>query len=686
MVVWLRALLVSIPASLLALGSGCVDPKPTDCSSLAALRATGSITLTRAFPAIEIEAGVALLQRPDDDARWYLVAQSGLVYTFTADESGEPSTFIDVSDLLAEASEAGLLGMAFHPDFATNGYVYLSYTTPGAGAFTSRIARFRSEDGGLSLDRASETVIFDLSQPYTNHNGGDLHFGPEGMLYIGFGDGGSKEDPQSHGQNTDTLLGAMLRLDVDGGEPYAIPPDNPFAAGGGAPEIYAWGLRNPWRFSFDRQSGALWAGDVGQYHWEEVDRIRLGGNYGWNLKEGSSCFATDPCDLPELIDPVAEYANPDDASVVGGYVYRGAAMPELAGTYLYTDFYLGTIWGVVEGAEPTVLLESSGLAAGAFGEGNDGELYLLDYGGGIWKIEANPDAGRDSQPPASLRATGCVDPEDPSAPPATALPYEVNAPFWSDGALKQRWLHLPAGTQIEVEDDGDWSLPPGAVAVKTFHLDGRPVETRLLVHHDDGRWAGYSYAWNAAGTDAELLREGEVRSFGAQDWLYPSQAECMACHTSAAGTSLGLETGQLRRDQQLDDFVARGWLAEAPAGEALPSPTGEASLDARARAYLHSNCSHCHRPAGPSNTPGNYRYEAELAGMEVCGVEAVTESFGLPAPAILDPGSPASSVLSLRMHADEALRMPQLGSLVHDSEGIALVDAWISSLTACPDP
>jgi uncharacterized repeat protein (TIGR03806 family) len=678
---------------LSSLGVACTscrrDIKPEGCAAIAALPSSSVITLTRVFPEVDVEAGIALTQRGDDNERWYLATQTGYVYTFTNAEAN-PSVFVDMRDALAEAPEAGLLGIAFHPQFASNGHVYLSYTTPGPGAFVSRIARFQSDDGGLTIDRSTEFVILDVPQPYTNHNGGDIHFGADGFLYIGFGDGGGAEDPQGNGQNTDTLLGAMLRIDVDGGSPYAIPSDNPFAAGGGAPEIFAWGLRNPWRFSFDRETGELWTGDVGQYAWEEVDRIRLGGNYGWNLKEGSHCFAADPCDaatLPGLIDPVAEYANPDDASVTGGYVYRGSAMPELIGRYIYADFYSGTIWAVVEGSEPDVLLASSNHAFGAFGEGNDGELYGVDYSGGIWKLELNLEAGNTSEPPTSLRDTGCVDPDDPSKPAVSALRYEINVPFWSDGADKERWLHLPGGAEqanIRVEADGDWSLPPGSIVVKMFRLGDRPIETRLLVHHDDGRWAGYTYAWNEDGTDAELLREGQVRDFDGQQWLYPSRAECMACHTNAAGTSLGLETAQLNRDDQLAALVERGWLTEVPIGDPLPTTDGQASLDARARAYLHANCSHCHRPAGPSNTPGNYRFESSAAQMGVCGVAPLAGDLGVPGALIVDPGNPGNSILSLRLHASGEPRMPQLGSLVHDDVGIALIDDWITSLVACP--
>jgi len=236
-----------------------------------------------------------------------------------------------------------------------------------------------------------------VDQPFLNHNGGQIAFGPDGLLYVGLGDGGSGGDPLGHAQDTSTLLGSILRIDVDRGTPYAVPPDNPFAAGGGRPEIFAWGLRNPWRWSFDRETGELWCGDVGQNRWEEVDRIRRGGNYGWNVREGAHCFASAECDSAGLIEPVAEYSHDEGCSITGGYVYRGATLPQISGAYVYGDFCSGRIWGLFSaggGALAPRLLAESGLQISSFAEDHDGELYVVDYGGGIHRLASAPEPSR----------------------------------------------------------------------------------------------------------------------------------------------------------------------------------------------------------------------------------------------------------------------------------------------------
>jgi len=239
----------------------------------------------------------------------------------------------------------------------------------------------------------------EVVQPYGNHNGGTVAFGPDGYLYWGLGDGGSAGDPLGHGQNTDTVLGSIVRIDVDGGMPYAIPSDNPFADGGGAPEIYAWGLRNPFSFHIDSASGALWVGDVGQYAWEEIDRVERGGNYGWNIREGTHCYAVTPCDDPSLIDPIIVYPNPGGASVVGGPVYGGDDIPSLVGTVLYSDFYTGELWGIVwdaETGEPesVELTHEAGKYFSGFAQDAAGEVYVLSYYDGmILKVEAGAGLG-----------------------------------------------------------------------------------------------------------------------------------------------------------------------------------------------------------------------------------------------------------------------------------------------------
>jgi glucose/arabinose dehydrogenase len=349
---------------------------------------------------------VSLQQAPGDATRWFVVEQAGLIRAFANDSDATATlNFLDISARVISGGERGLLGMAFHPDFPNTPEVFVSYT--GAPDLTSYVVRFSSTDGGQTLDETSEEVILSVPQDFSNHNGGNIVFGPDGYLYIGFGDGGNGGDPLDRAQDNTNLLGTVVRIDVDGGSPYAIPsanPANPFAAnatcpagftlgGEACPEILAWGLRNPWRFSFDRQSGDLWAGDVGQNAWEEVDVITAGGDYGWDDREGAHCFEPATGCVTDSIDPITEYDRSLGASVTGGYVYRGTAVPDLVGWYVFGDFISGRLFGVpgdsATGTPPEVFLES-GLAIAAFGESVDGELFVVDYGGSIHRLLAAP--------------------------------------------------------------------------------------------------------------------------------------------------------------------------------------------------------------------------------------------------------------------------------------------------------
>ena len=302
--------------------------------------------------------------------------------------------FIDISSQVAAGGEAGLLGMAFHPQFSTNGEVYLSYTGPGT-PLVSHIARVISLDDGLTVAIGSEAILLSVAQPFSNHNGGWIAFGSDSYLYIGLGDGGSGGDPGGNGQDTTTLLGAMLRIDVDNndlprGTSYAIPPDNPFGASldctTGCPEIFAWGFRNPWRWSFDNLTAALWVGDVGQGAREEIDLVAVGDNCGWNIMEGTACFPPGSlCSSVGLTLPVVDYGRSEGNSVTGGYVYRGSTLPALVGAYIYGDFGSGNIWQLApdgQGGHVNTLLLNSGLSISDFGQGRDGEIYVVSYGDG----------------------------------------------------------------------------------------------------------------------------------------------------------------------------------------------------------------------------------------------------------------------------------------------------------------
>lgn len=356
-----------------------------------------TVAVEPAFPNLPTLASpVFLLQMPNDDTRWFAVEQGGVVREFAATPGADTTTvFMDISGRVAAGGEGGLLGLAFHPDFANNGRLFASYT---AGApFRSVLSEF-SIGGAGTVDTGSERIIYEVTQPDSNHNGGHIGFGQDGFLYLGLGDGGGAGDPGENGQDTTNVLGTIVRLNVDAAQPYAIPGDNPFAgnsncvSGSGqmpCPEIFAYGLRNPWRFSFDRQLGTLWAGDVGQGNWEEINRIELGLNYGWDEREGAHCFEpATGCSLMN-VDPVTEYDHTVGFSVTGGYVYRGAAVAALAGQYVFGDYVTGRIWSVPEnapqGTAPTELLDTD-LSIASFAQGLDGELYIVDYGGAFYRL------------------------------------------------------------------------------------------------------------------------------------------------------------------------------------------------------------------------------------------------------------------------------------------------------------
>jgi glucose/arabinose dehydrogenase len=326
----------------------------------------------------------------DGTNRLFILEQEGRVQA-VADGQRLGTPFLDIVDRVGSSSpEQGLLGLAFHPNYPENGYFYVNYTDRSGNTV---VARYQvTEDANLA-DPASEVVLLAVEQPAGNHNGGHLVFGPDGYLYIGLGDGGGAGDTYGNAQNLGTLLGAILRIDVDGGEPYAIPPDNPFVGRSEArPEIWAYGLRNPWRFSFDWENGDLWIADVGQNQYEEVNVLpaNLGGqNYGWPMMEGLRCFEAETCDQEGLVLPVAEYDHGLGCSVTGGYVYRGAAFPNLQGVYFFGDYCSGHVWGMVNhgaGWQTELLVEESGLSISSFGQDEAGELYLVDQGGGLYRI------------------------------------------------------------------------------------------------------------------------------------------------------------------------------------------------------------------------------------------------------------------------------------------------------------
>jgi glucose/arabinose dehydrogenase len=349
------------------------------------------VRLVPAF--VGIKSPVGLYSAGDGSGRFFVVEQRGTIQIRKPGLAGV-RTFLDIRDRVTSGGELGLLGLAFHPNFSENRRFFVNYTSRQGGLHTV-ISEFRAGENSDEADARIERILLTIPQPYSNHNGGEIAFGPDGMLYIAMGDGGSKNDPLGNGQNLSTLLGKMLRIDVDhggNGAGYDIPPDNPFLSRkGAAPEIWAYGLRNPWRFAFDPVTGWLYAGDVGQGAREEIDVIRKGGNYGWNVMEGTICTpgVNSKCKTSGLERPIFDYPRAEGTTVIGGRVYRGRAIPALCGAYVYGDFGRGRIWALRY--DGTTVIEQQKLldtdrSISAFGEDEQRELYVVDYAGEILKL------------------------------------------------------------------------------------------------------------------------------------------------------------------------------------------------------------------------------------------------------------------------------------------------------------
>jgi len=349
----------------------------------------GEIRLTEVAAGL---SGPVFLTAPRPDARLFVVEQPGRIRVV---ENGAllPTPFLDITDRVSSGGERGLLSVAFHPSYATNGFLYVDYTDRNGD---TRIERYRVGADRNRADPASAKLILQVAQPFANHNGGLVAFGPDGKLYVGMGDGGSADDPLGHGQNRATLLGDILRIDVDAGDPYAVPADNPFVGQAGARgEIWASGVRNPWRFAFDREAGLLYLADVGQNALEEVNVVpaaSAGLNFGWNVMEGSRCFRpAEGCGRTGLVVPVLEYGHAEGCSVTGGYVYRGGRIPALRGHYFYADYCRGWIRSFRhQGGQA---LDRREWALGdvgsvlSFGEDAAGELYVLSSSGRVYRID-----------------------------------------------------------------------------------------------------------------------------------------------------------------------------------------------------------------------------------------------------------------------------------------------------------
>jgi uncharacterized repeat protein (TIGR03806 family) len=687
-----------------------------------------------AFPNVKLNEPLDIVAIPGTP-RMLVAERKGAIHSFAVGKQARPELVLDV--------KRTLYGVAAHPKFKENGFIYVtSIVDPTEGAPKgSRVSRYTVKRGAtLTADPSSEKIVFEW--PSGGHNGGCVRFGPDGFLYLATGDGSGIADQLESGQNVNDLLASILRIDVDReekGRGYAIPKDNPFVSRKDAqPEVYAYGLRQTWKFSWD-PAGRLWSGDVGQDLWEEVNIIAKGGNYGWSVKEGDHPFrpARKTGPTPPL-PPILEQPHSEFRSITGGFVYRGTRLPELKGAYIYGDYDTGKVWALTHDkgkVSKSWQLADTQLRIVAFGEDAAGEIYLLDFiGGQLHRLVAAPPLEKDAPTfPTKLSETGLFASTKDHTPAAGLIPYSVNAALWSDGASKDRFLALPGNSQIEFETEvypqpapgapAGWRFPPDTVLVKTFSLEmeaGNPdskrrLETRLLhfkpmpgTDEVGGQfWRGYTYVWNDDQTDAELLEaEGLSRPLKIKDadapggereqvWRFPSRSECTMCHTFSAKYALGVDTLQMNKDHEYEGGVVANQLAtlqhlgvftkplpKLPADlpRVVDYENAAHSVEDRARSYLHSNCAHCHRKWGGGNADFQLLQTLPLAELGVLDTKPGQGNFGLKDPRILVAGDPERSLVLQRMQKTGLGRMPHIGSNVVDEKAVQLIEEWIKQL------
>ena len=677
--------------------------------------------LTRVFPQLSFKGPVFIAQDPVSD-RLFVAEYDGRIYSFLPnDATGRKDLFLDMG--------RGISAFSFHPNYKENGYVFVfSHADLKLGSRVgqkSLVARYQLEPGSNPPRLRSESQAVIIEWPSGGHNGGEAIIGPDGYLYISTGDGSTGSDVNDSGQNLTDLHAVMMRLDVDHPDPgksYSIPKDNPFVNTPGAlPEIWAYGFRNPWRFSFDPKTGQPWVGDVGQDVWEMIELSFKGANHGWSVMEGSHPFQPGRKRGPTpIVPPIVEHHHMECRSITGGYVYQGSKFKELRDTYLYGDYQYGKVWGLRYDHRTKKVtwhkeLASSTVKISSFGVGRDGSVYALDYDAGhITQLEKAPPGATMPPFPRKLSETGLfTSVRDHKVAPGV-MPYTINAPFWSDGAHKERFFALPGAAAIDFDERKPWVWDDGAATVKSFSLDfeaGNPasrkyIETRIVLKQDD-QWIGYSYRWNAEQTDAVLVgAKGMDSTYEIKDpqaaggvrkqvWHYPSRNECMFCHSRAAGFVLGLTTAQMNREHQFDsgreDNQLRTYahigifkkpLPKDAAGmRAHPDPFDpKAELGSRVKTYFEVNCAICHVSDGGGNSRIELGAATPLERAKLVDEPPVHENLGLPNARLVAPGAPESSVLYQRITRRGEKQMPPVSTNMVDEQGANLIKEWILSL------
>jgi putative heme-binding domain-containing protein len=638
-----------------------------------------------------------------------VVENGGRIWSLPLNGKGAEKTLVIDLKLRHEKLDHAY-GLALHPKWRENREVYLTYTLGAGVEDGTKLARFKlSSLEPLVIDPGSEEVL--LTWLSGGHNGAHLQFGPDGMLYVSTGDAEvpAPPDPRNTGQDNSDLLSSILRLDVDAreaGKAYAIPQGNPFLGKEGVrPEIWAFGFRNPWKISFD-DKGRLWCGDVGWELWEMIHLVGRGTNHGWSAMESTQPVKPERLSpLAPITPPVVAHSHTEAASITGGYVYQGMAHPELKGAYIYGDYETGKIWALWhDGTKVTRHEEIADTPHKivSFGLLDDGEIIYVHWArdSTFHRLVRNPAAGRATSFPRRLSETGLFADVSKQAPAAGVYEYEIMEPMWQDGLKGRRFIALPGEGGIEAiinrRKDGSVAntqvkWPADAVLVKTLTVAFKGVDSKVetqVLHYDGEAWNGYSYAWNEAGTDAELVGlNGGVKTMQGREIRLHSRAECSRCHTPWAGFALGFQPQQLsridgRQAQQagLELGLVNPAFFETSRARLVSSHDDGAGAEARARSWLHANCAHCHRQHGGGSVALKVNIELSSEEMELIGAKPLRGDMGIPDARLVAPGKPWQSAVLARMARTGAGRMPALGSHEVDQHGFEVLWNWMASL------
>jgi len=721
------------------------EPAKSERIAWTTSRVTGSpeppppYKIVQAFPKLKFEHPLLMARAPGSD-RLFVGEENGVLYSFLDKPDATADLFLDLRKeiqtvgQLKDAKGVGkVYGLAFHPQFETNRQCFVCYTLRTEGKQRNfengtRVSRFTVPKADPpKIDPTSEEVVISFLQG--GHNGGDIHFGHDGMLYISTGDAANPNPPDVHntGQDISDLLASILRIDIDHkdeGKNYAIPKDNPFVGFKGArPEIWSYGFRNPWRMSFDRKTGELFVGDVGWELWEMIFRVEKGGNYGWSATEGPQPIKPEKVGPTPIRRALIDLPHSIACSVTGGYVYRGKKFPELVGAYIFGDWETRRMWAARFDGDRTkemVEITRPSVRVVAFGEDRDGELYFLDYDTGtVHTLERNDGGMKNVNFPTKLSETGLFASVAENTPAPGVVPFLVNARQWQDGASAAHSIAFPNNSSATLYPVGkpipgnvDWRkfrihFPKDAVLQRTLSLAGKRVETQLL-HFDGVDWKPYTFAWRDDQTDADMVladgAEKEIKDGKlTRVWQFHSRSQCMSCHHSLAEYALGFQPAQLNRTgpdgrHQLVALSEAGILTRADA-ESKPLPPFDVTsaakepmlvdpkdaskpLDARARAYLHANCGHCHCEHGGGIVDLRLHAAAKPVDLKAIGVRPNRGDFGLPNACIIKAGDPYSSTLFYRMVKFGRDRMPHIGAELPDEFGNQLIEQWITGLDA----